>query len=158
MALTLDTAQKMIAAARAKGSEMGFNPLTVAVLDAGGHLVALAREDNSSTLRPDIAIGKAKGAISMGIGSRALGARAEQQAYFVQSINALSNGSLVPVPGGVLVKEDGKIISWGGRVLGVTCLGKTLKDAIDNAYAAIPFIGFRNKYSRTDIGFRALKR
>jgi uncharacterized protein GlcG (DUF336 family) len=114
MALTLDTAQKMIAAARAKGSEMGFNPLTVAVLDAGGHLVALAREDNSSTLRPDIAIGKAKGAISMGIGSRALGARAEQQAYFVQSINALSNGSLVPVPGGVLVKEDGKIIGAVG--------------------------------------------
>ena len=114
MALTLDTAQKMIAAARAKGSEMGFNPLTVAVLDAGGHLVALAREDNSSTLRPDIAIGKAKGAISMGIGSRALGARAEQQAYFVRSINALSNGSLVPVPGGVLVKEDGKIIGAVG--------------------------------------------
>jgi phosphoribosylamine--glycine ligase len=55
-------------------------------------------------------------------------------------------------------KEDGKIISWGGRVLGVTCTGKTLKDAIDNAYEAIPFIGFRNKYSRTDIGFRALKR
>ena len=114
MAITLEIAQKIIAAAHAKGHEMGFNPLTVAVLDAGGHLVALAREDNSSTLRPDIAVGKAKGAVSMGIGSRALGARAEQQAYFVQSINALSNGSLVPVPGGVLVKQDGKIIGAVG--------------------------------------------
>ena len=67
MGISLQTAQKMISAARAKGQEMGFKPLTVAVLDAGGHLVALEREDGSSTLRPDIAIGKAKGAISMGI-------------------------------------------------------------------------------------------
>jgi phosphoribosylamine---glycine ligase len=55
-------------------------------------------------------------------------------------------------------KEDGKIISWGGRVLGVTCTGKLLKDAIKNAYEAVPLIGFKNKYGRTDIGSKALKK
>jgi phosphoribosylamine--glycine ligase len=55
-------------------------------------------------------------------------------------------------------REDGKIVSWGGRVLGVTCTGSTLQDAIKNTYMALPLIGFKNKYSRSDIGHRALKR
>lgn len=91
-----------------------MKPLTVAVIDAGGHLVALAREDGSSNLRAEIAQGKAKGAVAMGLGSRALFERAQQQPYFIQSMNALQGGSLVPVPGGVLVLRDGVLIGAVG--------------------------------------------
>lgn len=114
MSMTLDLAFKIIASARAHGTELGLKPLTVAVLDAGGHLIALAREDGTSNLRPEIAQGKARGAVSMGLGSRALFNRAQEQPYFIQSMNALSNGSLVPVPGGVLIRQDGKIIGAVG--------------------------------------------
>ena len=114
MAMTLDLAFQLIASARSHAQESGFKPLTIAVLDAGGHLIALAREDGTSNLRPEIAQGKARGAISMGLGSRALYNRAQEQPYFIQSMNALSNGSLVPVPGGVLIREENKIIGAVG--------------------------------------------
>ncbi len=110
--LTLATAQSMIDTALAKGAELGFKPLTVAVLDAGGHMVALARQDGASIMRPGIAEAKAYGAIAMGLGSRALNARAEQQPYFIQAMNALADGKLVAVPGGVLVRDA------QGRILG----------------------------------------
>lgn len=112
--LTLDTARTIIAAALAKGAELKLKPLTVAVLDAGGALVALERQDGASRMRPDIAIGKANGAVQMGMGSRALWKRAEEQPYFIQSMNALAGGSLVPVPGGVLIRQDGAIIGAVG--------------------------------------------
>ena len=91
--LTLDTARTIIAAALAKGAKLKLKPLTVAVLDAGGALVALERQDGASRMRPDIAIGKANGAVQMGMGSRALWKRAEEQPYFIQSMNALAGGS-----------------------------------------------------------------
>ena len=112
--LTLDTARTIIAAALAKGAELKLKPLTVAVLDAGGALVALERQDGASRMRPDIAIGKANGAVQMGMGSRALWKRAEEQPYFIQSMNALAGGSLVPVPGGVLIRRDGAVIGAVG--------------------------------------------
>ncbi|KAB0681250.1 GlcG/HbpS family heme-binding protein [Aureimonas leprariae] len=114
MPLDLDTARRIVAAARAKGRELGLKPLTVAVLDAGGDLLSLEREDGASPLRPAIAIGKANGAVQMGLNSRALMARAEQQPFFIQSMNALAGGSLVPVPGGVLVREGGRILGAVG--------------------------------------------
>ena len=114
MPLTLEVAQSIIATAIAKGHDLGLNPLTVAVLDAGGHVKALAREDNTSTLRPDIATGKAHGAIALGLGSRTIFNRAKEQPYFIQTMNALANGSLVPVPGGVLIRDSGKIIGAVG--------------------------------------------
>ena len=94
--------------------ERRMNPLTVAVIDAGGHLKALAREDGTSTLCPDIAFGKAHGAIAMGLGSRALFNRAQNQPYFIQSMTALAGGALVPVPGGVLIRSNGTIIGAVG--------------------------------------------
>ncbi|MEL6747601.1 MAG: heme-binding protein [Pseudomonadota bacterium] len=112
--LSLETANRIIEAALAKGRELSLKPLTVAVLDAGGHVKALAREDGTSTLRPQIAIGKASGAVHLGIGSRAIFNRAEQQPFFIQSVNALAGGSLVPVPGGVLALQDGKIVGAVG--------------------------------------------
>lgn len=114
MKLTLEQAQTIVAKALEKGRELGLKPLTVSVLDAGGHLKAMAREDGTSTLRPKIAEGKARGAIALGIGSRAIFERAEQQPFFIQSVNALAGGDLVPVAGGVLIKEDGEIVGAVG--------------------------------------------
>jgi len=110
--LTLEKAREILAASRAKGRDLGLNPLTVAVLDAAGNLKALEREDGASNLRPDIAIGKANGALAMGLGSRALFERAKAEPFFIQAMNELAGGSLVPVPGGVLIKDA------GGAVLG----------------------------------------
>jgi uncharacterized protein GlcG (DUF336 family) len=104
--LTLPVAKQIIEAALAKGAELGLKPLCVAVLDAGGHLKALERQDETSTLRPDIAQGKARGSISMGLGSRALFNRAKEEPFFIQAMNTLSHGSLVPVPGGVLIRAS----------------------------------------------------
>ncbi|MGJ3257994.1 MAG: GlcG/HbpS family heme-binding protein [Rhodospirillales bacterium] len=113
--LTLDAARDIVAAARAEGREMGLKPLTVAVLDAAGNIKALEREDGASNMRPDIAIGKANGALAMGLGSRALFERAKTEPFFIQAMNELAGGSLVPVPGGVLIKNtDGAIIGAVG--------------------------------------------
>ena len=114
MKLTLETAQKIVAVALEKRQEMGMKPLTIAVLDDGGHLKALAREDGTSTLRPEIAQGKANGAIAMGLGSRALFNRAQEQPYFIQAMNELAGGSLVPVPGGVLIRNEDGIVGAVG--------------------------------------------
>lgn len=115
MSLTLDTARTVISGARAKGREAGLKPLTVVVLDAGGHVVAVEREDGASNKRFEIAFGKAHGALSLGMGSRALMERAEQQPYFIAAVTNAVGGSLVPVPGGVLVKDaDGALLGAVG--------------------------------------------
>jgi uncharacterized protein GlcG (DUF336 family) len=99
----LAQAESIIDAALAHGRDLGLPPLTVAVLDNAGRLVAFKREDNSSLLRPEIAQAKAFGALAMGMGSRALAERAASHPAFVQSVTALAGGYLVPVPGGVLL-------------------------------------------------------
>lgn len=114
MTLSLSLAQSLIDSCFTKASELGLKPITVAVIDAGGHLKALARQDGASNLRPEIAQGKAKGAVAMGLGSRALFARAQEQPYFIQSMNAVAGGALVPVPGGVLIRQGGAIIGAVG--------------------------------------------
>lgn len=106
-ALDLDTARTIIAGARAHASSAGFKPLTVVVLDAGGHVVAVEREDGSSMKRFEIGFGKAYGALSLGMGSRSIMGRAEEQPYFVAAVTSAVGGTLVPVPGGVLVRDDG---------------------------------------------------
>lgn len=110
--LNLDVARQLIAATRLAGRERGLSPLSIVVLDSGGHVVAFEREDGASNRRFDIAFGKAHGALSLGVGSRALMTRAEQQPYFVAAVTAAIGGSLVPVPGGVILKDD------AGRTLG----------------------------------------
>lgn len=102
--LTLDIANRIIAAARAKGRELNLAPLTVVVLDAGGHMVALAREDGSGIARVEIAAGKAWGGLGVGAGSRMLFDRWNAGgANFLTGYAAASGGRMVPVPGGVLV-------------------------------------------------------
>jgi len=136
MPLTLENAQRMISTAFTKGNELGLAPLTVVVLDAGGHVKALARADGTSTLRPDIATGKAYGAIALGMGSRAIFKRAQEQPFFVQALNGLAKGLLVPVPGGVLIREDGNIIG----AVGIT--GDTSDNDEICAVTAIEAAGF----------------
>lgn len=137
MTLSLKTAQAIISDCLAWRVEKDLKPLTIAVLDSGGHLIALAREDGTSTLRPEIAQGKARGAVSIGLGSRALFERAKAEPFFIQAMNGLSNGSLVPVAGGVLVKDDSATILGA---VGVT--GDTSGNDEACAIAAIEKAGF----------------
>lgn len=103
--MTLMLADVMADRALKKGREMNFQPLTVAILDPGGHLVVLKRADNASILRPDIAIGKAWGALGMGFGGRELARRAEKVPTFFAALNAMSGGRMVPVAGGALIRD-----------------------------------------------------
>ena len=115
MSISLETARSITAGTRAAGQEHGLKPLTVVVLDAGGHVISVEREDGASNNRFDIAFGKAYGALALGLGSRSLMARAEQQPYFITSAAAAIGGKLVPVPGGVLVKDaDGPVVGCVG--------------------------------------------
>ena len=100
--LTLEQAEKITAAARAEGRRRGFQPLTVAVLDAGGQVKMVQREDGSSLLRPEIALGKAYGALSLGLGGRELARRAQSMQGFMNALSDIAGGRAVPVPGGVL--------------------------------------------------------
>jgi uncharacterized protein GlcG (DUF336 family) len=112
--------------------------LTVAVLDAGGHLITLQREDGASLLRPQIAIGKAWGAIALGKGSRLLAQDAQQRPAFFAALNSLGQGSVVPVPGGVLIRDQ------DGSVLGAVGISGDLSDVDEQcAIRAIETQGLR---------------
>ena len=118
--MELETARTIVAGARAHAAEAGFKPLTVVVLDPGGHVVAVEREDGSSIGRFDIGFGKAHGALALGMGSRSIMARAEQQAFFVAAVTHAIGGSLVPVPGGVLVRDGAGALLGAVGVTGDT--------------------------------------
>lgn len=105
-ALNLHTATTISNHALALGRELSAAPLTVAVLDAGGHLISLQREDGASLLRPQIAIAKAWGAVALGKGSRAIAADAQQRPAFIGALNNLADGKLVPAAGGVLIRDE----------------------------------------------------
>ncbi len=103
--ITLRKARSIVRATLAKGRELDLKPLSVVVLDAGGHLKAFEREDKAAPGRFAIAHGKAYGAIMLGMAGTAQMARAEQQAYFMAAVNGVYGGQVVPVPGGVLVRD-----------------------------------------------------
>jgi uncharacterized protein GlcG (DUF336 family) len=129
VSIGLETARTITTAAQAAAKERGLKPLTVVVLDAGGHVVSVEREDGSSNNRFEIAFGKAYGALALGMGSRALLARAEQQPYFIASAAAALGGKLMPVPGGVLVKDQ------SGAIVG--CVGISGDTSDNDELAAI---------------------
>ena len=113
--LTLAQASTIIDAALTKGRELKLLPLTVVVLDPGGHMVALKREDNSGIARVEIATGKAWGGLGMGFGSRELFERWQKAPMFVMGYAAASQGRMMPVPGGVLIKDaSGEVIGAVG--------------------------------------------
>jgi uncharacterized protein GlcG (DUF336 family) len=118
--LTLDVARRILDAALAKGIEKKLKPLVVTVLDARGCVKITAAQDGTSLLRSEIAHGKAFGALAMGMGSRALFQRAQEQAYFIGAVNTLAQGRMVPVPGGVLMHDAGGALIGAVGVSGDT--------------------------------------
>ena len=113
--LTLAQASVIVDQALARGRELKLAPLTVVVLDAGGHLKAAKREDNSSLLRENIATGKAWGVLGMGFGGRELARRAAKAPGFFGALSDMSGGRMVPVPGGVLIRgADGVVVGSVG--------------------------------------------
>jgi len=113
--LTLDQANLIADKSLDKAQSSGFHPQTVVVLDAGAHIKVIKRSDGASLMRPEIAYGKAWGVLGMGFGGRDLAKRAEQAPAFFTALNAVSNGRMVPVAGGVLIKDaNGEIIGSVG--------------------------------------------
>jgi uncharacterized protein GlcG (DUF336 family) len=108
--LTLQTATTISQQALAAGRLVATAPLTIAVLDAGGHLITLLREDGASMLSPQIAIGKAWGAVALGKASRLVGEDAQQRPSFISAVNTLAQGNLIPAPGGVLIRDGGNVV------------------------------------------------
>jgi uncharacterized protein GlcG (DUF336 family) len=103
--LTLAHAQAIATETLRKGRELTLKPLTVAVLDAGGHTVLLLREDGASNLRPEIAIGKASGALALGISSRKIAEMAQDRPTFVSSLSGITAGGIIPAAGGVIIVD-----------------------------------------------------
>jgi uncharacterized protein GlcG (DUF336 family) len=113
--LSLAKSNKIIREALKKGRDQSMKPLTIVVLDSGGHMIAMQREDNSSVLRPQIAQGKAFGCIAVGMGARWLNAQAETRPHFLEGLSNVSGGKIVAVPGGVLIRtKSGEIIGAVG--------------------------------------------
>ena len=122
MAVTLRKARTIIRKALDKGRDLELKPLSVVVLDAGGHVIAFERSDGASP-------GRIAGTAQM--------ARAEQQAYFMAAVNGIYGGKVVPVPGGVLLRDRrGAIVG----AVGVT--GDTSDNDVIAAMAGIEAAGF----------------
>ena len=114
MKLNLEKANVIADKTLAKARDAKYRPMCVAVLDDGGHLKVLKREDNASILRPQIAIGKAWGAVGMGESSRALSERLKERPAFLGALSTMSQGKVVPVAGGVLIMDGDEIIGAVG--------------------------------------------
>jgi uncharacterized protein GlcG (DUF336 family) len=128
--LTLEAAQTIATTTLKTAREKSFKPLAVVVYDARGALKALLSADGTSIKRAEIAMGKAYGALALGVGSRALHKMATDRPYFIASATHAVGGQLVPVPGGVLIK-DGQ-----GRILGSVGVSGDTSDNDETAAAA----------------------
>lgn len=113
--ISLEHAGAILAGAFSRGAELGLKPLTVAVLDAGGHMIALQRQDGSSTLRPQIACAKASSALSLGLSSRKISEMALERPAFVSGLSSIAPHGIIPAAGGVIVVDvDGRPIGAVG--------------------------------------------
>ncbi len=138
--ISSNRARTIIRKTLAKGKEMGLKPLSVVVLDAGGHVKAFEREDGAAPGRFAIAHGKAYGAVMLGMPGSAQMARAEQQDYFMNAVNGVYGGQVVPVPGGILVHDKrGNVIG----ALGVT--GDTSDNDLIAGMAGLEAAGLTGK-------------
>ncbi|MEL6420146.1 MAG: heme-binding protein [Pseudomonadota bacterium] len=134
--MTIRKARTIIKKALEKGKAMELKPLSVIVLDPGGHVLAFEREDGAAPGRFGIAQGKAYGSVMLGMAGTAQMARAEGQAYFMAAVNGVYGGKVVPVPGGVLVRDKkGAIVG----AVGVT--GDTSENDAEAAIAGIESAG-----------------
>ena len=134
--ISLSRARRIIRKTLEVGKEKEMRPLSCVVVDAGGHVIAFERSDNAPAGRFDIALGKARGCVLMGMGGTALRDRAEAQAYFVAAAGAAMGDKLVPVPGGILVRDQ------RGALLGaVGVTGDTSENDLLAGQAAIEAAG-----------------
>ena len=137
MELSLENAKTILEHAFVEQQKQGFKPMAIVVLGSGGSIRASESQDGTSLIRPKIAHGKAYGAYSLGLGSRALFERAKAEPFFIQAMNSLCDGALVPVPGGVLIRDkDGALLG----AVGVT--GDTSGNDEICAVAGIEAAGF----------------
>ena len=135
--LTYDIALQIAQSALEKGAELGLKPLSVVVLDDRASTRICLNQDGTAIHRHRVAHGKANAAMSLGMGSRALGARAEAQAYFVDAVGRMMDGDFIPVPGGVLIRDS------HGTLLGAVGIsGDTSDNDEAAAVAAIEAAGF----------------
>ncbi len=136
-ALTLKQANKIIQTALGKARDLNLAPLTVVVLDAAGHLKALQREDGASMIRQQIATAKAFGAVNMGVSSRSLAGVALQRPDFMNALIDVSGGKIMPVPGGVLIRDV------ENNLIGAVGISGDVSDQDENcAIAGIESVGF----------------
>ncbi|WP_424628400.1 GlcG/HbpS family heme-binding protein [Bradyrhizobium sp. SYSU BS000235] len=126
--LSLEQADRIADGTLAKGRELGFAPLTVCILDAGGHVVVLKRADGASIMRPELATAKAWGALGMGFGGRELARRANAVPGFFASLNAISDGRMAAVAGSALLRDN------NGEIVGAVGVSG---DTSDNDEAAL---------------------
>ena len=134
--MTLDLAVAIVDGSLAKGRDIACAPLTVAVLDAGGHIVALKRQDDSGILRVEIAVGKAYGALGFGVGGREL---REKNPKFMAGVISTAPNGMVPAPGGVLIRDPDT-----GRIIGACGIsGDTGERDEECAVAGIEGLGLR---------------
>ena len=134
--LTYDTSLNIAQEAVNKGSKLGLNPLAVVVLDERASLRICLNQDGTSIHRHRVAHGKANAAMSLGMGSRSLGSRAEEQAYFVDAVGRMMDGDFIPVPGGVLIRNS------DGAILGAVGISGDISDNDEAvAIAAIESVG-----------------
>ncbi|MDQ0348251.1 MULTISPECIES: GlcG/HbpS family heme-binding protein [Ancylobacter] len=135
--LSLDAAQTILSTALGQCRAGNFKPMAVVVLDARGAVKVSAAEDGTSLKRFEVAHGKAYGALSLGMGSRSIFKRAKEQAFFVAAVSHLAGGALVPVPGGVLIRNA------AGEVIGAVGIsGDTSENDEAAASAGIAAAGF----------------
>jgi uncharacterized protein GlcG (DUF336 family) len=127
--LSLAAARAVLEGTLAAGRQAGLLPLTVVILDAGGHIVAMKREDGSGLLRFEIARGKANAALGMGMATRTIRDRLAQRVAFQAAIATASGGQFIPVPGGVL------ILDTAGQAIGAVGVSGDASDK--DEYAAI---------------------
>lgn len=135
--ISLDQANAIIAAAFGKGAEMGLKPLSVAVVDPGGHLIAFQRQDHAPNMRLQIAMGKAGGALALGVSSRRIGEMAAERPVFVSAAAGLAPQGLIPAAGGVIVTDGADIVG----AVGVT--GDTADNDEVCAFAGIAAAGLK---------------
>jgi uncharacterized protein GlcG (DUF336 family) len=115
MGLKLDSAQAIVASALRYARDKNLKPMGFVVLDERGALRAAATEDKTSLARWKVAYGKAQGALAMGVSSRTLNAMAIERPHFVASLGSIFGEGLVPVPGGVLIRDEaGEVIGAAG--------------------------------------------
>jgi uncharacterized protein GlcG (DUF336 family) len=138
--INLDQANHIIQGALAKGAGLKLKPLSVVVLDPGGHVIAFQRQDNASTLRFGIASGKAAGALALGVSSRKIGEMAAERPSFVASLGTIAHQGVIPAAGGVIV------VDGTGQLLGaVGVTGDTSDNDEICALAGIEAAGLKTQ-------------